>query len=452
MKTTRKFRLYKRADDGREMASTDTGYKDRPYYFRFTHRGKAYPRCLETPDATEAQRRAKAKYAEIVAAVSTGEYKRLDATKLRHEHSATRVDLYAAYRIGPARASADTRQLNLRALDDIAGPFTYVSELVPSRVRTWFETVNAIILVEPDQERAGSLQTSANSKWRKARSVFRPKCLESYRDKNLFHETMEAFVRAGNAAKFENIPKVDYHPPRQDILAATFAAWEALANPANGDTHRDLFLAIGHELAFGLRIAEFAQARWNWHHAENGYPVIEGKAHVKARTGIVRVRALDPWFSTMQRLATDRGWWPSSTLNPQPSTDLIIPGSASYRTDGLFRAVSDWLRQLGWETRKTNHALRAYAGGQVAMKYGIYEAQVFLRHSTVKVTEQNYSYFINHFKPANLDTLAARWATVPEKAKVSSAVADVTLDAPDTVPLNSAKLRVELPWKMERRN
>jgi hypothetical protein len=37
-----------------------------------------------------------------------------------------------------------------------------------------------------------------------------------------------------------------------------------------------------------------------------------------------------------------------------------------------------WPRGLGWETQKTNHGLRAYAGSQIAMKYGIYEAQTWL--------------------------------------------------------------------------
>jgi integrase len=70
------------------------------------------------------------------------------------------------------------------------------------------------------------------------------------------------------------------------------------------------------------------------------------------------------------------------------------------------------LRKLGWETRKTNHALRAYSGSQVAIKYGIYDAQAWLRHSTVKVTEDSYSQYVKDFKPANLDDIPARWATL----------------------------------------
>ena len=64
---------------------------------------------------------------------------------------------------------------------------------------------------------------------------------------------------------------------------------------------------------------------------------------------------------------------------------------------------------------KTSHALRVYAGCQVAMRYGIYEAQMWLRHSTVKITERNNSHFVSKFKPQELESIAARWATRRKK-------------------------------------
>lgn len=433
MKTSNsKFRLFKRGDDGHELASSEPGFKDRPYYFRFTYRGKAYPRCLETPDATEAQRRAKAKYAEIVAAVSAGAYERLDATKLRVAESVTLEALFTAYRTGPAEAGKKSRELNINALKAIAGEAITVRELTPALVRKWFETVTAKILAEPDQEAAASLKRSANSRWAQARSLFTDRCLAHYQDTKLLTRTdgIAAFLAAGDNACFVRIPKKNYNPPGDAIIAATLAAWEQLND-------RDVFLAIGHELAFGLRLAEMAQARWTWHAERNGYPVLDGRAVVKNGSGLIQVRALDPFYATMKRIAQQRGWWPQLT-NGKLLDEPIIPGNDTYRTDGLFRAVSEWLRALGWETMKTNHALRAYAGSQVAMKYGIYEAQIFLRHSTVKVTEANYSHFVSKFKPADLETIPARWAVLStaksrEKAahpaKVTSADSDATLDA-----------------------
>jgi integrase len=94
------------------------------------------------------------------------------------------------------------------------------------------------------------------------------------------------------------------------------------------------------------------------------------------------------------------------------------PETKPYTEDATFRAVSAFLRGLGWDTGKTNHELRKYAGSQIAMRYGIYDAQCWLRHSTVKVTEQHYTGYVKRFKPADLTTIAAHWATLAPAAPI----------------------------------
>ncbi len=430
-----KFRLFKRDDQRKEIKGAD-GPKDHPYYFRFVHRGRAYLRCLETNDATEAQRRAKLKYAEIVSAVSTGEYKRLDATKLRAGESTGLEQLYTAYRTGPSEANVKTREVNINALKQLAQGHQNptISTLSPALAREWFANTQQAVLKTSDQEAAASLKRSANSRWAQAKSLFTDRCLSHYQDLDLIPSpaALQSFVAAGNAARFNRIPKQNYNPPSEQIIAATLAAWEGLED-------RHLFLAIGHELSFGLRLAEMAQARWNWHTIRNDYPVLDGRAQVKNGSGLVQVRALDPYYTTLRRIAAAKGWWGAGE-------EPIITGTMTYRTDDLFRAVSTWLRALGWETMKTNHALRAFAGSQVAMRYGIYEAQIFLRHSTVKVTEQNYSHFVSKFKPSDLSTIPARWA------KVTSQTCDVTLDVTADYRKIVEDRESELPWITQKRN
>ena len=165
-----------------------------------------------------------------------------------------------------------------------------------------------------------------------------------------------------------------------------------------------MFVAIGHELAFGLRRGEIAQARWDWWKAGPGYPVLSGEAQVKSGTGRLRVRALDPWFNLMRARIEAEGW-------RGEDADYIIPGADNYRNEDLFRGIGSWMRQLGWRTKKTNHALRAYAGSQVAMKYELYEAQAWLRHSTIEVTKDHYTQYVKDFKSDNPDDIEARWAT-----------------------------------------
>ncbi len=441
MKTTNKFRLFKRDDTGREMSPGALGYKERFYYFRFTHRGKAYPRCLETNDAAEAQRRAKARYAEIVAAVSAGAFARLDAAKLRQSRCATVQELLAAYRRGPSEAAAKTRQCNINAFLQIAAGAATVRELTPALVRKYFDTITARALAEPDQTVAASMKRTANSVWAAAASLFTPKCLADYQDRGLLisFSEIESFLRAGKERRFDKKKlKIIYRPPADEIITRTLAAWQSLLN-------RDMFLVIGHALAFGLRKGEMIQARWNWHQQRQGYPVLDGEANVKNGSGLVQVRALDPWFSHLQTIARARGWWNESGN----SDDLIIKGTPTYQREDIYNAVSAWLRDLGWQTQKTNHALRAYAGSQVAMKYGIWEASAWLRHSSVEVTQSHYMYFLKTFPVADKELISARWAETP---KVTSVAADVTLDATSDfrkAPLDSATV---LPWTLETRN
>lgn len=402
------FRLFKRRDDGTEMPATEAGYKERPYYFRFTFRGKSYLRCLETNDAAESQRRSRLKFTEITQAITRGELERLQSTVLRKQHRCPLLPVVNAYRQSPSDASPATRENNIHALRAIVGEITasVQEHLSPAVVRAYFARVNQAALAEADQIRSASLRRSANSQWAKAKSLFTGRCLAFYQDLALLddhaEQTVHTFIQAGNVARFSgrSVPKVFYNPPPDAVIRETLAAWEKLA-----EQDRDLFLAIGHELAFGLRISEFAQARWGWHTVRAGYPVLDGRASVKNGSGLIQVRALDPWFSYMSAQIDLNAW------RGEPG-DYIVSGTDAYRKDALFRAVSDWLRHRGWETQKTNHALRAYAGSQIAMKYGIYEAQMFLRHSTVKVTEQSYSHFVAKFKPANLDDIPARWAVV----------------------------------------
>jgi integrase len=397
-----KFRLFKRP--GRDA-----------YYFVFTFRGERYLRCTECTDATDAQKIAKAKYAAITKSVITGETAALDPTKLRQTVTGTIGELIAAYKDSPSDANTKTRKRNANELKRLVPESGTISQLTASLARNFFADVNKSALAESDQVAAASMRRTANSSWRRIKSMFTPKCEEHYKTRGLYHPVMAEFVKAGEAAKFtgRTVPKIAYNPPPDEIVQKTLVEWEALA-----EVDRNLYLAIGHELAFGLRAGEVSQVAWGWHQVRNGFHVLESHAAVKSGTGWLQVKALDPFFTQMQIQIDLRGW------RGEPD-DLVITGSTTYRTDNLFRGVTAWLRRLGWETQKSNHALRAYAGGQVAMKYGIYDAQQFLRHSSVQVTEQNYGYFINKFK-VNPEQMPVKWAF---QNKVASKILDATLDA-----------------------
>lgn len=440
------FRLFKRDDAGREMSPSATGYKERPYYFRFNYRKTTYLRCLETNLKDEAQTRARARFAEITKAVQTSVYGgplasgRLDGAKLRQSGSATLEEIYQAYKVGPSEAAATARRVNTNALKAIAGSAVSLRDLTPALARQFFQTVSTKAATVADQSAAASLKRSANSRWTQAASLFTDKCLQHYRDQGLLDDnTLVAitdFLKAGKAARFDKKKlKVVYRPPSDTIITKTLDAWLQLED-------RDLFLVIGHCLAFGLRKGEMIQATWTWHTTRNGYPAIDSEATVKNGTGLVQVRALDPFYTAMMNRVTEKQW------RAQGDAGLIVAsGTDTYRHEDIYNSVSSWLRALGWETQKTNHALRAYAGSQIAMRYGIWDASTWLRHSSVEVTQGHYTYFIKTFPIADKTTIAAHWAVAPDEAKVTSAKPDATLDASENlryVPLDSAKISTML--------
>lgn len=403
------YRLFKRDLQCCEMQPSAEGWRDRPYFFRFQFRGKSYVRCLETTDAVEAQKRARFKAKQIKEAIIRGEYGDLPHLRSAVTYKATVAQVCNAYVISAGDASERTRRQNVLALHQLLkvayGQDLTVDRLIASEINTtvarkWFEAATAKVAATADQNAALSIKESANSRFVQAASVFTDRARASYASQDLDHVAFTEFLKAGAVQKFRRLPTRHYNPPSQHLIDLSIEAWRQIED-------RNLFLAIGHELAFGLRKGEIAQAKWGWWTLREGYPVIDGEANVKNGSGRVQVRALDPWFQIMRERAAVKAWRGGSD-------DFIITGNNTFRSEDIFRAVSEWLRKLGWETQKTNHALRAYAGSQVAMRYGIYEAQCWLRHSTVKVTEEHYTHFIKAFRPADLDALPARWATLQQ--------------------------------------
>lgn len=319
------------------------------------------------------------------------------STALRRKAVVTREALEKAYNSSAVEASESTRTQNWHALEQLLGD-REASAINAALATEWFQNAATKAQAETDQQRQATIKRSANSRYRQAASVFAPRALASYKLANIDTADFEKFLASGELHSFTKLPKQEYNPPSEKIIQDTLTAWEQIED-------RNLFLALGHELAFGLRAGETIQVKWSWWTEREGYPVLDGAADVKNGTGIIRVRALDPWFSTLRTKVETKGW----KGNPD---DYIITGNPTQRTDLVYRSASAWLRARGWKTQKTNHALRAYAGSQVAMRYDIYAAQTWLRHSSVTVTEQHYSHFIKQFKPADVTTLPARWSTI----------------------------------------
>jgi|GEM_PF-1348646 len=370
------------------------------YYFRIQSQGKRHMRKL-CRTAEESFKKAR----QIIDALASGRFEVLDEIAARREVTATVADLCEVYKTSSVDASPDTRTQNiqglhliLRAVYSVSDAGTLpITQVNAACARRWFEIAYKKCQTITDQAEQGSIRRSANSRYAQARSVLIERARDSYRDHGCWAECLAEFFNAFNTHKFTRLPKPDYNPPSDEIISATLDAWRQLSD-------RDLFLAIGHELSFGLRKGELAQTTWGHWKMREGYPVLDGPMNVKSGMAYISVRALDPFFSQMKARIDAEHW-------RGKDTDFVISGPISNRTDSIYRAVGHFLHTHGWDTQKTNHALRAYSGSQIAMRYGIYEAQTFLRHSTVKVTEDHYSHFIRRFRPEDPTTLPVKWAT-----------------------------------------
>ena len=192
--------------------------------------------------------------------------------------------------------------------------------------------------------------------------------------------------------------QVKWNAPTPAIIDATLAAWRDIREDPN------LYMTLWLELSAGLRISEIARLKWE-HLTPCGlfseHMIVDDK-EVMQKNGKpgLSVHAIDPFWS--EGLARARMIQAERQAGDGPQSEFILAGNTTSRNKDVFRLVGRFLRGVGWKTVKTNHALRALAGGWVVMRYGIYAGQQFLRHSSVQITERHYAHLVradSHIKP-----------------------------------------------------
>jgi hypothetical protein len=256
-----------------------------------------------------------------------------------------------------------------------------------------------------DQARAASIKRTAASVLRQAFSVFSPAAQRHYRRLGLNLPDIEAARRAVKECRFTRVPRHEFVAAPESVIDAMLTAWEKLED-------RDIFLAVGHALSYGLRKGEIGQAKWGWHVQQNGQPFLSASAaggnldkppQFKDFSGRLTIRALDPFYTTLMKRVAERGWRGADS-------DYIITGTDYYRTWQIFNVVAAWMRGLGWKTQKAIHALRDYAGSQVALMDDIWGASGWLRHKNVTVTQASYTSYVSQYSRSNRERLKVKWA------------------------------------------
>jgi hypothetical protein len=192
-----------------------------------------------------------------------------------------------------------------------------------------------------------------------------------------------------------------------------------LAQPITDTARRNMFIAVGLSLAFGLRRGERPQVRWSWFQRLEGIPMLRCQCvDVKGGTNEINVVALDPFWTIFNRVVDARGWRGAPEdycLIERPKVPghfARAPGLQFSRGGKCDRTywpawdVSRWLRDLGWQTQKTNHALRDLSASLITMKYGLDAAARWCRHKNRATTESHYSRFVELGKMVDPKQLA----------------------------------------------
>lgn len=292
--------------------------------------------------------------------------------------------LKEAFLSAPLPSSSQTRKSCLRYLDKV---LSYGDgKLSRDTIKAFFAAYQLKASQLPQSE-ASSVMVTANSMVGQAMCVFSPRAIECYRDLGLAVPDMGPIREAVAGRRFFGV-RVDYDAPSDELVQKTLNSVGELSEAA--------WLAVGLMLVFGLRKAEAAQAQWSWIKPLDGYVVIEGNCKVKNGSGRLFTRGLDPYWTQLLKGKTGEGY--------------VIPGNTAHREQGVFNEIGLWMRKHGWQTVKSNHALRALYGGLVAMRYGVEEASRRLRHNQLSTTQRFYMHFLDMRKLAKPEELGIEWA------------------------------------------
>ena len=370
---------------GREFTLRQrTAGKFAPWYLVGTINGKRFNHALGTNEAETAKHVARVKFIQPALDQEWG----LVAANKKRKHWATVGELIAAWESfdlgGGERhrhAAAQALRLVLRRAGVADPDAASAGILTGETVMDYFAFVVRLAdqqSAQKSQKSAARVKRSGASMFNQAKSVLQPAALYHYKKNELTVPDLTEFLGAARMMRRKILKgsEVVYEPPNWPLIDAVVKAWPLLEN-------WNEFAAVGLELAFGLRKGEVAQAQWDWFVVSNGAWRCSGEADVKNQSGTLEVPALNPFWSTFWDRATAEG--------AQQRGPTVLQGSDTERSSTTFRRVSSWLRSLGWAKQKTNHALRAYSGAEVALNFGTPEAQAFCRHDSAATTEKYYT-------------------------------------------------------------
>lgn len=429
------WRIYKR-----------TAASDAPWYLQFQRDGQRYPASLKTASKAHAeleaksfidawQARARADRSGITTRAAS--YSTVGELFATVEHLNIKANTKSRLNYTQALTLAIRRALDLAPAADInalsCGIFT------DKTAAAYFARMESEAAKCPTQLEALRLRRTWVSEFNTAKALFAPR--SEYQLRQVHGLRLPPLLDWQRAIRIHGPQKLskgaDFQRPDDAILRRTLQEWVKLGRTpgyrvpgCDGESHgdplseldrRNMFIAIGLELACGLRKSETLRVRESWSKTFSGVPHLSDRdTTAKDGSASIEVVPVNPYWRVLQGTIDRNGWRGAPEellLRARPKTEhphrgiRYTTGGESDREVWPFWLIGRWLRGLGWETQKTNHALRDWTASLVTMKFGLNVASAWCRHKKQDTTQAHYNRFVTLAKQTDARKLAwFKWA------------------------------------------
>ncbi len=363
------------------------------FYVHFQIDGARYKRCLDTSDPAVGEIRARALMDKILDLkwAAPGPVKAAPQP-LAIEGQGTLADVIAVY-AKVASIEPRTVQNNILCLrkileqttgrkdDPAVIPLSAINELLVTKFQD--DAIKAYLDKAPQlqtahREARDRALRSSKSRIKQARSLFAAHdqdLRKRYADAGI---VLPPCIDGFMTVKLRGRPSSKVYvvaPP--ELVLRTFQAIEEMKDD------RDLYLGFWLCVGPALRRKEAAFCQWEHLIERDGSGWVYGGIGKNGQVIQVPIQG--------------RAWKAIKALRKEKASGFVIKN----RSYGWARRLSKWMRGLGWETQKTLHELRAYVGSLVYQKSPL-AAKDLLRHTSIRVTEQNYCRYVQQSLPIDV--------------------------------------------------
>ena len=384
------------------------------YMLRVQRHGKDIPRTTGTPIADFARKQA----LTLLKAMFSDTWEE-QADVLRHKAKAQStvgdlVDLYelqAPTELGIAKASAKRNAGQLLRIIELARPLSTVRNLRLEEITDDLAR-DYIAAARKNGRGDSSIRSSINQ----ARSLFTPRLMHLYkktlslpnfRNRDISSQGSYANNRARTPALGFSISSLNLKTSIEEFVpipAEIVAKMEKEAHGPLRECQPSAYRAYLLMSRLGLRNSEVVAVRRGWFETHNGTRLLVLKDRPQ--------EAFKLKNSLSGAIGVSDALWGQLTEGLSEEWDYLIEErTVTDRFDAAYRTLNNFIRQFLPDRKKGAYELRKWAGSIVATRSGIYAAQQFLRHRSVKTTESYYATYLKTIHGISADELSSIYAS-----------------------------------------